>query len=466
MAAAGGTEPDRGATVALGVSTAAAGEDAHVSRVLSLIGPPPPLPKPARAMRALTIDDRLLFAAASGKVPDIEACLAEGAAVNFQRDDGVSSLHAGAWSADAVRVLLRAGANPNIRNTSGDTPLIVAASKRSADVVRMLIDHGADITCRRKNNSTALHVACAAAAPSIVRALVERGADVNALNEANDTPLIVAAATNSFECVCALLESGRDVLVNAQRENGATALHFACTRGNASAAARLLDAGATVDATNHAGDTSLILAADNGAETVVDLLLRRGADVSRCRHSNGATALHVAAGRGFTSIIGQLLAAGLDPNVQNKERETPLLVSLARCKLEATDMLLRAGASVEVVSVHGVTPYDVGLRDPRCWRLLLSSSDSIGFLVGHTASFQRIVSVLFDNARHGRTDELFLFLAFAGSAKRLIRSYLAWLIDSHRAKLTRGFSDDIAQVIMAFIADPAAAAEDLQRRFR
>lgn len=461
--AAGGHEPAREATVALSVCTAAA-EDAEVPRALSVTRAS--LPVTARVMRVLTIDDRLLFAAASGKVPDIEACLAEGAAVNFQRDDGVSSLHAGAWSADAVRVLLRAGANPNIQNKSGDTPLIVAASKCSTDVVRMLIDHGADITCRRSNNATALHVACAAGAHDIVEALVERGADVAALNAAKDTPLIVAAAANSFECVRKLLDSGRDVLVNAQRENGATALHFACSRGNMACAARLLDAGATVDLQNTSGDTPLIVAADVGAEAVVDLLLQRGADATIRRHSNGTTALHVAAGRGFTSIIGQLLAAGVSPDAMNKDNETPLLVALARCRLEATDMLLRAGASVEVLSTFGVTPYDVGLRDPRCWRLLLSSSDSIGFLVKQTASFQRIVSVLFDNARRGRTDELFTFLAFAGSAKRFVRSYLAWLIDSHRTRLTRGFSDDITQVVMAFIADPTATADALQARLR
>jgi len=462
-------DPNR--TRTLSTSAAASADPERGFSFAVAVAAPAPVPASGPVVRAAapplgtTIDDRLLFASAAGDCAHIEALLAEGAAVNYQRVDGVSSLHAAAWSGPAVRLLLAAGANPNIRNKAGDTPLIVAASKKATEAVELLLAHGADITCKRANNATALHVAAATGSAAVVEILLRHGADPCDRNAALDTSLIVAAAVGGVDAVRVLCAEPRvKDFIDLQRENGATALSFACTKRNVEAIEVLLAAGASVNIANSNEDSPIIIAADAGSEEIIRRLLAAGANPCHQR-INGASALHVAAGRGFLSSIGLLLAAGVPVDIENKDKETPLLVALARGHIEAVDMLLRAGASTNIVSTHGVTVFDLAIRDIALWKKILTSGDSVGFLMTQTASFQRIVSVLFDMARHRDHRALELFLAFAGSAKQHVRGYLVWLIDNHRSRLVRGFDDTISALIMRFIGDPDATVAELQARF-
>ena len=45
---------------------------------------------------------------------------------------------------EVVNALLAAGANPNLANNSGETPLMAAASN-STEILQELLDHGAEI---------------------------------------------------------------------------------------------------------------------------------------------------------------------------------------------------------------------------------------------------------------------------------------------------------------------------------
>jgi ankyrin repeat protein len=47
---------------------------------------------------------------------------------------------------DAVRALLEAGADPNVRQQGGFTPLLAAVHADDPELTRMLLDHGADRT--------------------------------------------------------------------------------------------------------------------------------------------------------------------------------------------------------------------------------------------------------------------------------------------------------------------------------
>nr|XP_036584983.1 multiple ankyrin repeats single kh domain-containing protein [Colletotrichum truncatum]KAF6794751.1 multiple ankyrin repeats single kh domain-containing protein [Colletotrichum truncatum] len=60
---------------------------------------------------------------------------------------------------EALQVLLDAGADINLEDQEGDTPLIVAAREGDADCVRFLLDHGADIFHTNHDNENALQSA-------------------------------------------------------------------------------------------------------------------------------------------------------------------------------------------------------------------------------------------------------------------------------------------------------------------
>ncbi len=60
--------------------------------------------------------------------------------------------------ADAVKLLLEAGANPNAVNPKGDTALHIAAHDGRLEVLRELVAGGADVTARNAAGQTALEL--------------------------------------------------------------------------------------------------------------------------------------------------------------------------------------------------------------------------------------------------------------------------------------------------------------------
>ena len=85
-----------------------------------------------------------------------------------------------------MKVLLQAGADPNLPQKSANmTPLFFASS---AEAVNILVDAGADIEYRAIDSSTPLHHAKTV---EVVNAFLARGADKNAVNISSPTVIII-----------------------------------------------------------------------------------------------------------------------------------------------------------------------------------------------------------------------------------------------------------------------------------
>lgn len=70
-------------------------------------------------------------------------------------------------AAKIVLLLLDSGANINAQNISGETALMKAATYNYGEIARILIKHGADVNIRRTDGNTA--ISAIEAAPSLVK---------------------------------------------------------------------------------------------------------------------------------------------------------------------------------------------------------------------------------------------------------------------------------------------------------
>ena len=146
--------------------------------------------------------------------PPCAACCKQHAPVNAAQADGTTALHwAAHWNdAEAVSLLLQAGADAKAVNRYGATPLSEAAAARQRTIIEQLLKAGADPNTRTTaDGETVLMTSARAGNLDAVNSLLDHGADVNAKETyKGQTALMWAAAERHPEVVKLLLQHGAD----------------------------------------------------------------------------------------------------------------------------------------------------------------------------------------------------------------------------------------------------------------
>lgn len=118
-----------------------------------------------------------------------------------------------AGQAEALRLLLQAGADPDAGYSNVlSAPLIEAARRGNTNCMQLLLEYGADINIE-VSGQTPLSAACRARAAEAVALLIRCGADVdyNCTAAPEFAPLVQAAYAGSLDCVELLLQAGATV---------------------------------------------------------------------------------------------------------------------------------------------------------------------------------------------------------------------------------------------------------------
>ncbi|KAI8515131.1 positive regulation of extrinsic apoptotic signaling pathway via death domain receptors protein [Branchiostoma belcheri] len=149
--------------------------------------------------------------------------------------------------------LLKAGAQVDSRDRSGDSPLHKAASGGHVGVAELLLKAGAQVDSRDVDKDTSLHCAALRGHVGIVELLLKAGAQVDSRDQDDDTPLHNAATVGHVGVVELLLKAGAQVDSRNRKED--KPLHHAADRGHVGVAELLLKAGAQVDSRNERGET-------------------------------------------------------------------------------------------------------------------------------------------------------------------------------------------------------------------
>jgi ankyrin repeat protein len=275
-----------------------------------------------------------------------------GADVNVSQGDGTTPLHWAIYNVDAelVAVLLERGARPDVINNYGSSPLAEAVKVADAHLVKMLLDAGADVEAPNQEGQTVLMLAARAGSMDVAEQLIGHGADVNARETwRGQTALMWAADSNSPDLVKLLIDRGVDVNTRAiandwptqltseprnqyRPTGGLTPLLYAARSGCKDCVIAILDAGADINQPSPDGVTPLIVAIDNFAFDTAKLLLDRGAN-PHIWDWWGRTPLHTAIDMNTYSLDAY------------NERTGPPVVSEETSPLDIARLLLDAGVN-------------------------------------------------------------------------------------------------------------------------
>ena len=132
-----------------------------------------------------------------------------------------------------VKKLLKAGANPNLQDENGYTPLMLASEWARTEIVKKLLEYGADPNAQTKiGYTTLMYASMWRGRTEIVKLLIEAGADPNAKDKFGDTLLLYVSRIGETEIVKLLLADPK-TNINAKDEDGNTALMLASMRARA-----------------------------------------------------------------------------------------------------------------------------------------------------------------------------------------------------------------------------------------
>ncbi|MBN9519833.1 ankyrin repeat domain-containing protein [bacterium] len=320
--------------------------------------------------------------------------------------------------AAAVADLLRAGAAPDTRDPqTGLTVLMMAACRAQPAVVKALLDAGADVfTADPVTGMTALHKACQGGSQEVARLLLDHGSFVDATTPTTGhTPIMEALWYKQPELVQLLLDRGADLKVDThygftlqdhlrfesnvnalgkdtmetitraiaarERSVGVTIARqrvmAAAKAGDAEGVAELIARGEDVNAvhpnnnTFENGHTPLLVAARDNHPDVVERLLAAGADVRVVDWVFKGSPIHKATYNGNAGILRMILAnPRVDIDVQGPiNGYTPIHDAIWHGYTECAEILLDAGARLDLVGHDGKTPLDLatevyGPNDP------------------------------------------------------------------------------------------------------
>jgi protein phosphatase 1 regulatory subunit 12A len=223
-----------------------------------------------------------------------------------------------------------------------------ACIEDNLDMVEFLVTHGADINRKDNEGWTPLHATSSCGwvhkplhacnflsiihdfscfrIVSIARYLIENGADLAAVNSDGELPMDIAG-TNAMA----------DLLQRYIDEQG-------------------------IDCNEARQQEEKLMLAD-----AKKWLRSDASEADRPHPKTGATALHVAAAKGYTKVLSLLLAGRADVDRQDNDGWTPLHAACYWGKKEAAQMLIASMADMEIQNYSSQTAIDIAPKDMTPW---------------------------------------------------------------------------------------------------
>ena len=297
---------------------------------------------------------------------------------------------------ECAELLIKCGADVNMKDLLGRTPLLWAAHKGNFSCLKLLLSRGADwkekdsdgqtslhlcishrcskcsthlfryippgaVDDQDVNKRTAMHTAASFGNVDQVRLLIKKNSNVGIPDIEGKTPLHCAAASkdpHAVECVQYILETSPSV-INWQDYEGCTALHLAVAGGNEAVVLSLIShESCDINALDNVFRTPLHWAAVFGHSSVVAILLDSKADASSS-DSVGAMPLHYAVLNNFAETVEVFLSCPYVKDETDNEGHSAFLWAASSGADESICCFVKHGIDLMQVDKQGATAVHV-----------------------------------------------------------------------------------------------------------
>ena len=288
--------------------------------------------------------------------------------INAADEDGNTVLHIAAQLDDAelVTYFMFKGADPELKNHDGDTPLHVAIKCNSLNAAKAISSVSSTLFSRDGQGMTALDLGINTNEAYYDIFITTKAGELRDVE--GQTIVHYFVRTKNIKGIRNCIEKG--IPISVKDDNGKTPLDVAFENledeDSVEIAAELIMGGADEVETEFAyfqdamlarnvnsrfddGQTPLHLAAMYGHSAIAKYLLESNADTS-VQDSSGATPLHEAVRYGHTEIARALLNSGADVNARDNLGKTPVMIIIPKDKIAETYKLLisfRADLSIK-----------------------------------------------------------------------------------------------------------------------
>lgn len=307
----------------------------------------------------------LMMAVLSGHTECVYSLLSQGASVESQDRWGRTALHRVAVTGqeECVEALLQRGASVSVTDIRGRSAFHLASACGRVGVLGALLQTPSSSHSQThltdSQGYTPLHWACYNGYDACVELLLDQ--EVFRRTKGNPFSPLHCAVINDNEGVAEMLiESLGESIVNTTDAKGRTPLHAAAFSDHVECVSLLLSHGAQANAVDtHTRRTPLMMAALNGQTNAVEVLVSSTKADLALQDTDRDTVLHLACSKGHETSALLILEKINDRNLincTNVALQTPLHVAARKGLTVVVQELLGKGASVLAVDENGYTP--------------------------------------------------------------------------------------------------------------
>lgn len=332
---------------------------------------------------------------------------------------------------EAVKILVEAGADVNMKNADGNTAIIYAGT--NVDVVNYLIDNKARVNSLSKRLENALFINFKDINALI--SLIDNGIYLNQRSDSGHYPLTEALSDSKFDVAKVLIERGADV--NVTNNSGYTPLHHAIKNKNLEMVRLLVEYGADIFHEDQYGRNYITTAAQEGCIEIIEFLTLKKVNINHQNDSGETPLMAVVRYKPdiIDGIINDMVKLGANIDIQDKSGLTAIMIAVKNRSANLVRDLLNNNCDYTLRDNAGETAIEqVDLNvDFRIAGVILDKQiedrniqpETLFLLVknGYTKAIKDVYDKGFDFNVHNKDGDSLLFIATSNNTefKKLVK---------------------------------------------